>query len=167
MHQHPDSIAVFLTGGKTRFETPDGKTQEIEGKADTATYTPAGTHKPSNTGTSDVDAILVEFRSPTPGTAALPTERPNTEIKPLADGPYGAAYLVTLGPKFSEPAGTKHDYDQVVIALGPIETSLAIDGKPAKTTWTRGDATFIGRGVPHESKVTGTKGQNVIIVAIK
>jgi len=167
MHQHPDSIAVFLADAKTRFLTPDGKTQDIEAKADSATYSAATTHNPTNTGTSAVDAILVEFRSPKPGTATLPTERPNTEIKPLADGPYGSAYLVTLGPKFSEPAGTTHDYDQVVIALGPIDTSLSIAGKPAKTTWTRGDVSFIGRGVAHESKVTGAKGQNVIIVAIK
>jgi beta-alanine degradation protein BauB len=167
MHQHPDSIAVFLVDGKTRFETPDGKTQDIDAKADSATYSPAGTHKPTNTGTSALDAILVEFRSPKPGTATLPTERPNTQIKPLAEGAYGSAYLVTLAPQFSEPAGTTHDYDQVVIALGPIETSLAIAGKPAKTTWARGDATFIGRGVAHESKVTGATGQNVVIVAIK
>src|SRR5688572_13210956 len=33
--------------------------------------------------------------------------------------------------------------------------SLAIDGKPAKTTWQRGEVVFIGRGVAHESKNTG------------
>jgi quercetin dioxygenase-like cupin family protein len=167
MHQHPDSIVVFLADGKTRFESPDGKTQDVEGKANTALYIPATTHKPTNTGTSTNDAILVEFRSPKAGTATLPTQRPNTEIKPLADGPYASASMVTLAPGFSEPAGTTHDFDQVVIALGPTETSLSIAGKPAKTTWKRGDVSFIGRGTPHESKVTSASGQNVVIVAIK
>jgi quercetin dioxygenase-like cupin family protein len=65
------------------------------------------------------------------------------------------------------PAGTKHDFDQVVIALGPSGISLSIDGKPAKTTWARGDAVFIGRGVPHEGKNTGGKPADTIIVAIR
>jgi len=54
-----------------------------------------------------------------------------------------------------------------VIALGPAEMSLSIDGKPAKTSWARGDVQFIGRGVPHESKNTGGKPVDFIIVAIK
>jgi hypothetical protein len=45
--------------------------------------------------------------------------------------------------------------------------SLAVDGKPAKTTWKRGDATFIGRGVAHESKNAGGKPVDFIIVAVK
>jgi quercetin dioxygenase-like cupin family protein len=44
--------------------------------------------------------------------------------------------------------------------------SLAIDGKPAKSTWARGDAQFIGRGVPHEAKASAKSG-DMIIVAIK
>ena len=45
--------------------------------------------------------------------------------------------------------------------------SLSIDGKPAKTTWARGDVQFIGRGVAHESKNTGGKPVDFIILAIK
>ena len=45
--------------------------------------------------------------------------------------------------------------------------SLAIDGKPVKTTWKRGDAQFIGRGVAHEAKNTGGKPVDMMIVAIK
>jgi uncharacterized RmlC-like cupin family protein len=45
--------------------------------------------------------------------------------------------------------------------------SLSIEGKPAKTTWTRGDVQFIGRGVPHESKNTSGKPADFIIVAVK
>ena len=45
--------------------------------------------------------------------------------------------------------------------------SLAIDGKPARTTWARGDVVYIGRGVAHESKNTGGKPIDYVIVAIK
>jgi oxalate decarboxylase/phosphoglucose isomerase-like protein (cupin superfamily) len=54
-----------------------------------------------------------------------------------------------------------------VIALGPAQISLSINGKPAKTSWARGDVQFIGRGVPHESKNIGGKPVDFIIVAIK
>ena len=77
------------------------------------------------------------------------------------------AYQTTADPTFQEPAGSKHDYDQVVIALGPAQMSLSIDGKPAKTTWARGDVQFIERGVAHESKNTGGKPIDFVIVAIK
>ena len=54
----------------------------------------------------------------------------------------------------------------MVIALGAAPLSLSIDGKPAKTSWKRGDVQFIGRGVVHESKNTGGTA-DMIIVAIK
>lgn len=77
------------------------------------------------------------------------------------------AYRSTASPTFAEPAASKHDFDQVVIALGDAALSLSIDGKPAKTKWARGDVQFIGRGVAHEAKNTGGKAVDMIIVAIK
>jgi quercetin dioxygenase-like cupin family protein len=167
MHQHPDSIVVPLSASKVRFTTPDGKTEDSEMAAGSAQYSPAGTHNPANVGTTPVEAILVEFKAAAPGTATLPTSRPNMEIKTLAEGPRGAAYHATADANFAEPAGTKHDFDQVVIALNPGQISLSLDGKPAKTNWARGDVQFIGRGVAHESKNTGGKPFDFVVVAIK
>jgi hypothetical protein len=88
-------------------------------------------------------------------------------VKTLAEGPRAVAYRTTADPTFQEPAGSKHDFDQIVIALGPTQMSLSIDGKPAKTSWARGDVQFIGRGVPHESKNTSGKPVEFVIVAVK
>jgi oxalate decarboxylase/phosphoglucose isomerase-like protein (cupin superfamily) len=74
---------------------------------------------------------------------------------------------VTAEPTFQEPAGSKHEFDQIVIALSSGQMMLSIDGKPAKTAWKRGDAQFIPRGVAHESKNTGGKPFDFVIVAIK
>lgn len=41
------------------------------------------------------------------------------------------------------------------------------EGSPPKTSWARGDVQFIGRGVPHESKNTGGKPVNFILIAIR
>jgi len=167
MHQHPDSIVVPLAASKVRFTLPDGKIEDMELANESAMYTPAGTHNPANTGTGSVDAVLVEFKTAAPGKAELPTSRPGMELKVLAEGPRATAYRSTASATFAEPAGSKHDFDQVVIALGPAPISLSIDGKPAKTTWARGDVQFVGRGVAHDAKNTGGKPVDMVIVAIR
>ena len=167
MHQHPDAIVIPLGASKVQFTTPDGKTQDSDMAAESAMYTPAGTHSAANVGTNRVEALLIEFKGAKPGTAALPTSRPGMTLKVLAEGPRAIAYRSTADATFQEPAASKHEFEQVVIALGPGGMSLAVDGKPAKTTWARGDAVFIGRGVPHEAKNTGGKPVDMLIVAIK
>ncbi len=167
MHHHPDSIVIPLVTSNVRFATPDGNSADSELAKDSAMYAPAGNHNPTNVGKTPISAILVEFKGAAAGKSTLPTSRSGMTLKTLADGPYGAAYLSTASAAFSEPAGTKHDFDQVVIALGPSPLSLSIDGNPAKTTWKRGEAQFIGRGVSHESRNTGGQPADMVIVAIK
>lgn len=167
MHQHPDTIIIPLSTSKVRFATPDGKSTDADMASESAMYTPAGTHSPSNIGTGRIDGILIEFKTAGPGKAALPTSRPGMAMKMLAEGPRAMAYRSTAEPTFQEPAGSKHDYDQIVIALGSAQMSLSVDGKPAKTTWARGDVQFIGRGVPHEAKNSSGKPVDFVIVAIK
>lgn len=167
MHQHPDSIVIPLSASKVKFNLPDGKSEDVDLPSESAMYTPAGTHNPENIGKGRVEAVLVEFKAAKPGTATIPTSRPSMTIKSLAEGPRAVAVRSTADASFQEPAGSKHDFDQVVIALGPTGLSLAIDGKPAKTTWARGDVQFIGRGVAHESKNTSGKPVDMVIVAIK
>ena len=167
MHQHPDSLVIPLGATKVRFTMPDGKSEDSELLSESAMYTPAHTHSGTNIGTTAVDVLIVEFKTPAAGTATVPNARDNMAIKILAEGPRAVVYRATADPTFTEPAGTTHEYDQIVIALGPAQMSLAIDGKPAKTTWQRGDVQFIGRGVPHESKNAGAKPVDFIIAAIK
>ena len=167
MHQHPDSIVIPLVESKIRFTLPDGKSEDSTLAKESATYSAAGTHNPANVGTNAVEALLVEFKAAAPGKAALPASRPGMNLKVLAEGSRATAYRSTASETFAEPVGTTHDFDQVVIALAPTPMSLSIDGKPARTTWARGDVEFVGRGVKHESKNTGGKPVDMIIVAIK
>src|SRR5258705_1751591 len=115
MHQHPDSIVIPLVNSKVRFTMPDGKTEDSDLAKDSATYIPGGTHNSANVGTAKVDAILVEFKGAAPGKAALPASRPGMTLKSLAESPRAIAYLSTAEATFAEPAGSKHDFDQVVI----------------------------------------------------
>lgn len=167
MHAHPDAMVIPLAASKVRFTLADGKSEDAEMPAESAMYTPAGTHSPTNVGTTRADALVIEFKTPGPGKATIPTSREGMAIKVLGEGPRAIAYRSTAGPTFQEPAGSKHDYDQVVIALGNVSMSLSLDGKPAKTSWSRGETVFIPRGTAHESKNMGGKPVDFIIVAIK
>ena len=166
MHSHPDAIVIALAAGKVQFTNADKTVQNSDLANESAMYTPAGTHS-STAGATGANALVIEFKG-AGGKATLPTSRPGMEIKVLAEGPRGMAYRSTAAPNFAEAAGTKHDYDQLVIALGAVTgMSLSIDGKPTKTSWARGDVQFIGRGVPHEAKNTSGKPVEFVIVAIK
>ena len=167
MHQHPDNIVVSLSPAKVRFTMPDGKSEDADLANEAAMYAPGGIHSGTILGAGRVEALVIEFKAAAPGKAMLPASRPGIAMKTLAEGPRGAAYRATSDANFQEPAGSKHDFDQVVIALGPAQLALSIDGKPVKTTWARGDVQFIGRGVAHEAKTTGGKPVDFVIVAVK
>jgi quercetin dioxygenase-like cupin family protein len=166
MHTHPDHIAIPLTPAKIQFSAKGGKPETMDMASESASYVPAGAHESANVGTTPLEAIVIELKAAA-GTAEIPSAREGQTIKVLAEGPKAVAYRATADPSFQEPAGTKHDYAQVVVALEPSQMSLSIDGKPARTSWARGDVQFIGRGVPHESKNTGGKPADFIIIAIK
>jgi quercetin dioxygenase-like cupin family protein len=167
MHAHPDALLVPLTDGKARFTLPDGVTEDRELVKETAAYTPASVHAPANVGATRVEAILVEFKPENPGTATLPTARAGLQQSLLVEGPRAVAFKTTAAADFHEPAGSTHEYDQLVIALGAADMTLALEGKAPVKQWQRGDVQFIGRGVAHESKNESGQPVEFIIVAIK
>lgn len=167
MHSHPDAVLVALANGKARFTMPDGKTQDVDITADGALYTPAFTHAPTNIGAGPIDALLVEIKPKTGAAATMPAARAGMANKVLAEGPGAVANRATLAPDFHEAAGSTHEFDQVVIALGAADLTLAVEGRPTVTKWQRGDVQLIGRGVKHEAKNTSGKPVDVVIVVLK
>ena len=166
LHEHPDNVIVALTDAKVRFTDGDGKSTDGELKADQAIWSPAGKHSGENIGGGAGEVILVELKGNRAPVAKIPTSRENMQITPFFDNPRATAYKATTEPDFHEPAGSTHDYDQVVIALGSGSVSVNVEGK-TKSEWKRGDVLFIGRGMKHESKNTSGKPLDVILVSIK
>ena len=62
MHEHPASVAVFLTDGDSKFTLPDGKTIESHFKSGQIMWEAAGKHLPENTGDKAFDLVLVELK---------------------------------------------------------------------------------------------------------
>jgi len=62
MHEHPNSVAVFLTDGQIKFTFADGKTQEISVKAGHSVWDAAGKHLPENMGDKPFEVVLIEIK---------------------------------------------------------------------------------------------------------
>src|SRR6266436_6205833 len=62
MHNHPDSVAVFLVDQTAKFTYPDGTSEEGAGKAGQTMWEKAGAHLPENVGKGPIDLVLVELK---------------------------------------------------------------------------------------------------------
>ncbi len=62
MHEHPDSVAVFLTDQKSKFTYPDGKSEEVTAKAGDVKWNPAFKHDPESLSDKPFELILVELK---------------------------------------------------------------------------------------------------------
>ena len=63
MHEHPNSIAVFLTDGQIKFTLGDGKSQEVTVKAGQSQWMPAEKHLPENMGDKPFEVVLIEMKT--------------------------------------------------------------------------------------------------------
>jgi hypothetical protein len=75
MHEHPNSVAVFLTDSKIKFTMPDGTTQDSAGKIGDSLYVAAGKHNPENMGDKAFDAILIELKGGKPAPPPPPAKK--------------------------------------------------------------------------------------------
>jgi quercetin dioxygenase-like cupin family protein len=64
MHQHADSVAVYLTDGHLRITLPDGRTGEPHVKAGQSMWHPAGAHLIENLGDARFELVLTELKTP-------------------------------------------------------------------------------------------------------
>ena len=71
MHEHPASVAVFLTDGQAKFTLPNGKTEEQSWKAGQTLLLPAGKHLPESMSDKSFELLLVELKGK-PAKTTLP-----------------------------------------------------------------------------------------------
>ena len=126
---------------RLRFALPNGGSEESALANESAMYTPAGTHNPTNVGTGAVDALLIEFKTAAPGTAALPASRPGMDVKVLHE------------------AGIE-DADAVVVATNGDNTSIVV-GQVAQKRYGI-DCTVVRILDPARAEVYATLGLRVV-----
>jgi quercetin dioxygenase-like cupin family protein len=62
MHSHPKSVAICLNDQRLRFTFPNGKSEDANLKRGQAIWLDALSHAVENTGTEDVNAVVVELK---------------------------------------------------------------------------------------------------------
>jgi hypothetical protein len=62
MHEHPASVAVFMTDGHVKFNLPDGTSTDNNAKAHDATWADAGKHLPENLGDKPLEVMVIELK---------------------------------------------------------------------------------------------------------
>jgi hypothetical protein len=62
MHEHPASVAVFMTDSHVTFHLADGTSQDSNGKAHDAIWSDAGKHLPENLGDKPIEVIVIELK---------------------------------------------------------------------------------------------------------
>jgi quercetin dioxygenase-like cupin family protein len=165
MHEHPDTFAVFLTEAKVRFTLADGKSVEATRKAGDAMADPAVKHLPENIGAAAMEVILVEVKPgaprPAPVAGAVPPPAGGKITRTqIVSGPHGEVALLKAQPGYEEPAGSKHDYDAVVVPMTDSGATLAMGGKTV--TMKKGQAYLIPRGAEHGVKANAD-GETVVV----
>ena len=62
MHSHPDTVAVFVSDGKGKFNFPDGTSKDFSVKAGDVIHNEATVHLPEKTGDQAFDVVVVELK---------------------------------------------------------------------------------------------------------
>jgi quercetin dioxygenase-like cupin family protein len=62
LHSHPASVVYVLAGGKARYTTADGKSEERDSKTGTALWSDAVTHSYEQLGSSDGHVLIIEMK---------------------------------------------------------------------------------------------------------
>jgi len=62
MHSHPTTLVYFFTSGKAKFTGSDGMATEVEGTAGQVLWLGPTAHAVTNTGTTEVHVLVIEFR---------------------------------------------------------------------------------------------------------
>jgi quercetin dioxygenase-like cupin family protein len=109
MHEHPPVVSVSLTGGKTRYISPDGKNTDIEGKPGQVTWSGPQKHASENLGDKAGEVVQVELKK-RPGS--------NLTAVPAAEG------ALTVDPQHYKLEFQNDRVRVLRIHYGPGEKSL-------------------------------------------
>jgi quercetin dioxygenase-like cupin family protein len=138
MHDHPAMVSISLSGGKTRFTSPDGKSREVETKAGQASWSDPDKHSSEELGGKASGIIQVELK-----------KRPGAGMVALA----AAEDSVAVDPKHYKVEFQNDRVRVLRIKYGPGEKSV-MHGHPANV------AVFL---TPGQAKMTSLDGKTAAL----
>lgn len=169
MHSHPAAVSILITPGNTRFTFPDGKTQDIQGKAGTVTFNNAVTHASQDLAKTRAEVLMIELKTKPVGmsiSSGMDAAKVDPkQVKVELENDYVRVLRFKVGPHGKSPM---HEHPAAVvvnISGGNVKHTLA-DGKTVDIQEKPGDVRFTGPTKHATENMTG-KPIDVLVVELK
>jgi len=127
MHEHPASVAVFLTDIHEKIKGADGQVRNLDHKAGEVSYNPPAKHAEENVSDQPLEAVIIELKSGAPKSqhVALDPAILDPEHHPiLIDNDRVRVLRTILEPHVIAPV---HDHPHyVVVYLTELHTTMKL-----------------------------------------
>jgi len=144
MHQHPDSVAIFLTDVHEKITLPDGTASAVDRKSGEVAYNNAATHAEENIANQPLEAVIIELKSGAPKSPPVsldPVKLDPEHHQVLVENARVRAIRTILAPHLKSPMHEHPHY--VVVYLTDLHTTMKMaDGrlvdnprKPGDLAW--------------------------------
>lgn len=144
MHEHPASVAVFLTDVHERITGADGKARDVNVEVGEVAFNEAAKHAEENIGTKPLEAVIIELKPGAPRSPPISLDPVKTDPKHhpvLLENDRVRVIKTILEPHLKAPEHEHPHY--VVVYLTDLHTTMKLaDGrvldnprKPGDIAW--------------------------------
>ncbi|MBZ5576256.1 MAG: hypothetical protein LAP40_06850 [Acidobacteriia bacterium] len=146
MHEHPASVAVYLTDVDERVTSPDGKVQEVMHKANEVAYRDPTRHAEENLSDRALEVIVVELKPGAPKAQKAPDAPDPVKVEPEhvtvpLENDRVRVLRTVLEPHLKGPVHGHPSY--VVVYLTGLHTTMKLaDGRTVDNPRKPGDVAF-------------------------
>lgn len=146
MHEHPASVAVYLTDLHERVTTPDGGVQEVTHKPDEVAYREASRHAEENLSDRPLEVVLVELKPNAPKAPPRPNGPDPLKVEPehvsvVLENSRVRVLRTVLVPHVRGPVHAHYSY--VVVYLTDLHTTMKLaDGRTVDNPRKPGEVAF-------------------------
>jgi len=167
-HDHPASMAIFLTDARNRLSPAGGAVDESPRKRGDVVAVPGGKHTVENIGSERMEIVLVELKNP-PMKQGKAVARDAATLDPkhytvVAENDRARALRINYGPK---EKSVMHDHPaNVAVFLTGTKVMMHLpDGKSAEAAVERGGVQF-SEAQSHQPE-TSSEGVQAVVVELK
>lgn len=168
MHQHPATVAVFLTDIHEKITTPDGHVTAVDRKANDVGFNEAGRHAEENVSDQPLEAVIIELKPGAPQSPPVsldPVKLDAEHHRVILENDRVRAIRTTLEPHVTSPMHQHPHY--VVVYLTDLHTSMKMaDGRMIDNPRHRGDIAWRD-ALQHQTEQMGDQTAMEIQVEIK
>ncbi len=168
MHQHPATVAVFLTDIHEKITAADGTVRNLDRKAGEVGFNEANKHAEENVSDQPLEAVIIELKPGAPKSPPITLDpvKLDAEHHPVAFENDRARVLRTILPPHVKSPMHEHPH-YVVVYLTELHTSMKLgDGRVVDNPRKPGDIAWRD-ALKHQTEQMGDKPAMEIQVEIK